>query len=395
VFIITENTPTEKEGNIKMKKWPLRNLLNPVVTRSLIYGTDSFDMEYVLSKVDEIKTMSGKEVKRVWFGEWERKAERYLKYAEKAENNGNAISAEAYYMMTAQCYYAGYMINTDDIDQKHDVYIKLAQYYRKAVSFRDTKVEYIEIPVPSLGDVRLPGYIHYPDNGTSDKYPCVITYSGIGSCKEELDILATPLVKRGVAVITVDMPGTGAALFDYDAKCIGNQLEAAIDAINAFIEERDNIDSSKIANYGLCMGGGYAFRASAKRKETKCCVSLFPLLMNIADMDSVPIWMKHGKWALFQYGTGDDSYYDQMKVLEEGTIDCDFLMAYSADDNWMNSDASLSLLNKANGYKEALEVDEKPAFVSEETIMHAMPVGEQYHWVKHIACDFIADRLLG
>ena len=54
-----------------MKKWPLRNLLNPVVTRSLLYGTDSFDMEYVLQKIDQINTMSGKEVKTVWFGEWE------------------------------------------------------------------------------------------------------------------------------------------------------------------------------------------------------------------------------------------------------------------------------------------------------------------------------------
>ncbi|MCQ2464237.1 MAG: alpha/beta hydrolase [Oscillospiraceae bacterium] len=377
-----------------MKKWPLRNLLNPVVTRSLLYGTDSFDMEYVLQKIDQIKTMSGKEVKRVWFGEWERKASKYIELAEKAEKNGNIISAESYYMMTAQCYYAAYMINTDEIEQKRDVYVKLAKYYRKAVAFRSNKVEYVEIPVPALGDVKLPAYIHYPNKGNSKKYPCTVTYSGIGSCKEELDMLALPLVARGVAVITVDMPGTGSALFDYDAKCIGYQLEAAIDAINAFVESRKNLDSEKIANYGLCMGGGYAFRSSVKRKATKCCVSLFPLLMNIADMDSVPIWMKHGKWALFQYGTGDDSYYDQMKVLEEGTIDCDFLMAYSPDDNWMDSKASLSLLDKAHGYKESLEIDEKPAYVSEETIMHAMPIGEQYHWVKNIAADFIAERLL-
>ena len=32
-------------------KWPLRNLLNPVVTRSLLYGANSFDVEYVLKKI--------------------------------------------------------------------------------------------------------------------------------------------------------------------------------------------------------------------------------------------------------------------------------------------------------------------------------------------------------
>lgn len=377
-----------------MKKWPLRNLLNPVVTRSLLYGVNPFDMEYVLKKVDEISTMSGKEVKRVWFGEWERKAARYLEFAEKAENNGNRVSAGEFYMLVAQCYYSGYMINTDDIEKKREVYKNLEKYYRKSVGFRNNRVEYIEIPVTALGDVKLPAYIHYPDECNDGIYPCAVTYSGIGSCKEELDMLAAPLTERGVAVIAVDMPGTGSALFDYDAKCIGNQLEAAIEAINDYVEKRENLDSDNIANYGLCMGGGYAFRSSVKRAKTKCCVSLFPLLMNFADMDSVPIWMKHGKWALYQYGVGDETYYEQMKILEEGTINCDFLMAYSPDDNWMDKEASVSLLNKANGYKEELEILEKPSYVSEETIMHAMPVGEQFHWVKHIASDFIAERLL-
>jgi hypothetical protein len=70
-------------------------------------------------------------------------------------------------------------------------------------------------------------------------------------------------------------------------------------------------------------------------------------------------------------------------------------MAYSDDDNWMSHDASENLLKKAEGYKEPLFISDKPSYVSEETIMHAMPVGEQFHWVKHIAADFIASRLKG
>ena len=84
-----------------------------------------------------------------------------------------------------------------------------------------------------------------------------------------------------------------------------------------------------------------------------------------------------------------------MRVLEEGTHSSDFLMVYSSDDNWMTPEASNQLLAKATGYKEAIHIQDKPAYVSEETIMHAMPVGEQYHWVKHIAADFIAARLNG
>lgn len=376
-------------------KWPVRNLLNPVSTRTLLFGTNPFDTEYVLQKIDSINTMSGKMIKEVWFREWEQKAVKYIDFAEKSKTKGNIISAEKYYMLAAQCYYASYMINTDDIDQKKAVYKKLASNYRRSVSLRKNKVEYIEIETENG---KLPGYIHFPDDGKStDKYPCVVTYSGIGSCKEELDMLALPLTERGLAVLTVDMPGTGDALFDYNKKCIGDQIDCAIDSIYAYLSSRDDIDFSRTANFGLCMGGGYAFRASAKMKNTKCCVSLFPLFINICEADSVPVWMKRGKWAAYQHGYDEcdpNDFIDRMKVLNEGTVDCDFFLIHSADDNWMTTDASLSLLEKANGYKESLEVTDKPAYVSEETIMHAMPVGEQFHWVKHIAADFIAERLL-
>ena len=61
----------------------------------------------------------------------------------------------------------------------------------------------------------------------------------------------------------------------------------------------------------------------------------------------------------------------------------------------MTTESTMRLYDRAKGQKEQIEVDEKPAYVSEETIMHAMPVGEQFHWVKHYASDFLAERLNG
>ena len=59
-------------------KWPIRELLNPVVTRSLLYGVNPFDLEYVLKKVDKIEKMSGREIQSVWLGEWDKKIKKYL-----------------------------------------------------------------------------------------------------------------------------------------------------------------------------------------------------------------------------------------------------------------------------------------------------------------------------
>lgn len=375
-------------------KWPIRDLLNPVTTRSLLYGTNPFDMEYVLKKMDAIKTMSGKEIKNVWLGEWKQKADKYSKLAEESAAQGNRISACAYSKLVAQCYYASYMINMDDVEKKQTIYEKLMNSYKSYLTLKKNHTEYVEIPTENG---IMPAYLHYPDDGTKSNYPCVITYSGIGSCKEELEMLAEPLLERGIAVLTTDMPGTGSALFHHGLKCNGQMLDPAFDAAFEFVSKKSNIDSSRIGNFGLCMGGGYAFRATSKHPEIKCCASLFPLFLNIADMNSIPIWMKRGKWSDFQYGLDmkneNDNYLAGMKVLEEGSISADFLMVYSEDDNWMTAEASMSLFNKATEVKEKIFVDEKPAYVSEESIMHSMPVGEQFHWIKHKAADFLAARL--
>ncbi len=369
--------------------WSIRDLLNPVVTRSLLYGVDPFDMEYILKRVDAIKVKSGKQIKVVWLGEWDRKAERYASYALQAEEKGNDVSARAYRKMEAQCHYASYMINTDDIKQKQHIYENLSRAYAQYLKNLNRKTELVKIET-AYGEMEC--YLHYPDAGNGEKYPCAVVYSGIGSCKEELDMLAEPLLERGIAVLTTDMPGTGASLFSHGLKCCGLHLEEAFDALNVYVKNAEKLDSERIANIGLCMGGGYAFRASAKNDMAACCVSLFPLFIGMADMDSIPIWMKRGKWSQFQYGE-DEQYVEHMAPLMQGSIKSDFLMVHSPDDNWMTTDASLNLYDRATGYKEQLLVDEKPAYVAEATIMHAMPVGEQLHWVKHIAADFIAERL--
>ncbi len=370
-------------------KWAVRDLLNPVVTRSLLYGCDPFDMEYVLKQIDAIQVMSGRKIQAVWLGEWDSKIAHYTELMTKAQTSGSAVSARAYAKLITVCHYAKFMINLEDIDRKKEIYNGLRESYRKYASLLPTRTEYIEIPSESG---TIPAYLHFPDDGTKSSYPCVVTYSGIGSCKEELEMLAEPLRERGIAVICPDMPGTGAALMDNGIKCGGENLDAAIDGIYSYIRSRADIDIHRTGNYGLCMGGGYAFRATVRQPVAKSCVSLFPLFINYSKLDSIPIWMKKGKWASYQYC---DDFHASMEKIEEGTMKADFLMVQSDDDNWMTPEASERLWNKAEGHKERIQITEKPSYVSEETIMHSMPVGEQYHWVKHEAADFLSVRLGG
>ena len=116
-------------------KWAIRDLLNPVVTRSMLFGSDPFDVESILKKVDAIKVMSGKQIQAVWLGEWEEKAKRYSELCDKAEAAGNKISARAYAKMVTECRYACFMINIEDVENKREIYSRLEESYKRYISF--------------------------------------------------------------------------------------------------------------------------------------------------------------------------------------------------------------------------------------------------------------------
>ena len=118
-------------------KWAIRDLLNPVVTRSMLYGSDPFDIEYILKQVDQIKAMSGKKIQEVWLGEWNEKIKRYTELRDKAAAAGNRVSARAYAKMVTECNYACFMIIIEDVENKRNIYSGLCVSYKKYISFCD------------------------------------------------------------------------------------------------------------------------------------------------------------------------------------------------------------------------------------------------------------------
>lgn len=142
------------------------------------------------------------------------------------------------------------------------------------------------------------------------------------------------------------------------------------------------------------MGGGYAYRFAAEYEEVKCCVNLFPLYVDQVADNAVPKWMKSGTWATYQFGTDDSEQFQKgMSCLTEGAVKCDYLLVHSKYDNWMDFDKTKSIFNKSQGRKEEIVIEQELAFQNEEKIMHAMPVGEQMHWVKIYAADWMAEKL--
>jgi 2,6-dihydroxypseudooxynicotine hydrolase len=74
-----------------------------------------------------------------------------------------------------------------------------------------------------------------------------------------------------MATLAIDGPGQGEA--EYEIPICGD-YERAARAVCDWIEERADLDASRIAVWGVSLGGYYAPRAAAHEKRIKACIAL-------------------------------------------------------------------------------------------------------------------------
>lgn len=373
-------------------EWSIRNLLQPVIARMLIYGVNPIDLEYVIGQVEKVPLINKGALTKAWLKEWQVKIDHFLSLADRADEKGNRLSAKQFLWYVTQCYYAMYLINCEKVEEKKVIYENYAAAYNRYIHYDNSCVEEVEVTLEDGN--KVPGYLHLPKEPASTPYPGIILFGGIGSAKEELHTQAMPLIERGIAVLACDMPGMGAALFERNIKCNGKQVEMTARAAIKFLEKHQDINEKALGTCGLCMGGGYAYHAATLDEKIKCCVNLFPLFVTQIDQNHIPKWMKAGEWATYQYGESQvENFIESMKVLEEGKLKAAYLFIHGAHDNWMTLETAEKLYSSAQGYKEKIIINETPVYSIQQSITHTMPVGEQMHWIKYVIADWMKEQL--
>src|SRR5207253_8027779 len=99
---------------------------------------------------------------------------------------------------------------------------------------------------------------------SAGKCPVLIMAPGLDSTKEELHAYEEAFLARGIAILAIDGPGQGEA--EYDIPICGDYERAATTVVD-WIEKRNDLNSQKIAIWGVSLGGYYAPRAAAFEKR--------------------------------------------------------------------------------------------------------------------------------
>jgi dipeptidyl aminopeptidase/acylaminoacyl peptidase len=200
-----------------------------------------------------------------WCAAWSARARLHEDLATRSLNEGYRLTAGEHFVRAAMYYHFAKFVFVQDPLQMRAAHKKAVECYTNALAYMRPPGERIEIEFQGN---RIAGILRKP---TPSRCPVLIMAPGLDSTKEELHAYEEPFLARGIAVLAIDGPGQGEA--EYEIPICGDYERAATTVVD-WIEKRNDLNSQKIAIWGVSLGGYYAPRAAAFEKRLKACIAL-------------------------------------------------------------------------------------------------------------------------
>jgi 2,6-dihydroxypseudooxynicotine hydrolase len=200
-----------------------------------------------------------------WGPEWMKTARAHEEMGEQAWEEGRRISAVGSFVAAAACYHLSYFLSVDDEDAHAHGLARMLECHDRVLPFMEPPVEKISIPFP---EADLSGLLSIPAG--DGPHPVVIFLPGLDSTKEQRHGGRASLLRRGMAVLSLDGPGQG----EISPKLpIRHDYEVAVSAAIDLLETYDRIDASRVGLIGASLGGYYACRAAAFEPRVTAAVA--------------------------------------------------------------------------------------------------------------------------
>lgn len=200
-----------------------------------------------------------------WCAAWCERAKIHEALGREALREGFKLTAGEHLVRAAMYYHFGKFLFVHDQEQMRGAHMQAVECYRDALPHMRPSGERVAIPFEGK---TLYGVLRKP---AAAKPPILIMAPGLDSTKEELHAYAEPFLARGIAILAIDGPGQGEAEYEIP---IAGDYERAARAVCDWIAKRADLDASKIAIWGVSLGGYYAPRATAYEKRIKACIAL-------------------------------------------------------------------------------------------------------------------------
>ncbi|MBI3827840.1 MAG: prolyl oligopeptidase family serine peptidase [Candidatus Rokubacteria bacterium] len=334
---------------------------------------------------------------KAWFTEWRAMGEKVAALADAARAAGSLTTAAASSMRAANYMQIGERLLQPRTDESQRTYARAVELFRQGIAH----VPFLSIAaveVPFEGGRRLPGYFVKAAGAAATRWPTVVFFDGLDITKEMQYFRGVPeLIKRGLACLIVDIPGTGEAI-RFRGMPARHDTEAAGRAAVDYLETRGDVDPGRLGVMAISLGGYYAPRVAAFEKRFKACVAwgaiwdyhaTWKRRVEQAFNASLSVPGEHITWVL-----GVGSVEEALKKLEgfrlQGVaekIDCAFLLTHGEADAQIPMEDARSLFDAVGSKDKTLRIFTRQEGGAEHCQGDNLTIG--------IACiaDWLADRL--
>ena len=269
-----------------------------------------------------------------WHVEWLRIAERNDARGDEEQRAGHVRTAMNCWLRASEYYRQAEFWLLPDDPRRLATFTRCEDATRKWLRTLDPPGEVVEIPYEA--GKPMPAYFIKSPNAPA-RQPVLISFGGLDSFKDELWFMTGHgAVQRGIAVLMVDGPGQGGTLrrhkipsrYDYEVpvgKCID------------WLEQRADVDTSRIAVSGSSMGGYYAARAGAMEHRLAACIShgaIWDIAQRFRDRGENHALANHMKWVLGA-GSMTEAIEKAKPFKLEGVVDsmrCPYLVLHGGHD---------------------------------------------------------------
>jgi hypothetical protein len=276
-----------------------------------------------------------------WFEAWRAEADRVRTLAREAEQRGHRFTASATYLRACNYYQMAERFRTPKDGPGLAAYREGVDCFHRFARLTDRpRIEVVEVPYEGGS---LPAYFVHAENTDLARRPCLVFFDGLDITKELQYLRGIPdLIRRGIACLIVDGPGTGEAI-RFRGYHVRHDYEVAGSAALDYLTTRVDVDATRVGVMAVSLGGYYAPRCAAMEPRFKACIAwgaiwdyhaTWKRRIEAGFRASISVAGDHISWI-----TGAGSPQEALRKLEGFRLDgvvqrmrCAFLLTHGADD---------------------------------------------------------------
>lgn len=202
-----------------------------------------------------------------WSDGWMWAAQRALGDARRAATAGDGLAEAAAKRQAALAFHAASWPPPDPRTLR-TLRSSVAVLFADAAAALDPGLQVLAVPWRAAS---LPALLAKPPAAPAPA-PLVVLLNGLTTAKEETIAWTEPFLWRGLAVLAIDWPGTGAATAAGPLDDPADLLDGAV----ALARSDPALDAARIAAVGVSLGGALAVRVAARDRRVRAVVAVTP-----------------------------------------------------------------------------------------------------------------------